>query len=455
MYALYSLLTAAGMLLLSPYFLLRGWMQGKYLGNLPERFGWKFPPQLQGDEGGAQRKSIWIHAVSVGEVLAVLPLARELNTKFSSLRVVVSTTTATGQKLARERMPFADAIFYFPLDWGGPVRRALLAVRPSVVLVVETEIWPNFLRACRRAGLPVIFVNGRLSERSYRGYRRALAYSAGLLAGFLKRVLGDATLFLMQSNEDATRLITLGASAERVAVTGNVKYDLAEPKDTPLSSWLAGELAHGSRHPVVVAGSVLANEEGAVLRAFAEVEREFPRALLILAPRKPEQFDNAAALVAESGRNLLRRRELVFNGSGGAALPDQVNVLLLDTIGELSGVYRFADVVFVGGSIVPGGGHNILEPAVFGKVPVYGPSMENFREMSVKFLAADAAIQVKTPEDLGAAWSGLLRDPQRAARMGNSARELVDRNRGATLRVLRYIENAIGSARAVSDRGGT
>jgi 3-deoxy-D-manno-octulosonic-acid transferase len=394
-------------------------------------------------------KSIWIHAVSVGEVLAVLPLAQKLKTRFPLLRLVVSTTTVTGQKLARERMPFADAVFYFPLDWQGPIQRALAATRAGAVIVVETEIWPNFLRECRRANVPVIFVNGRLSERSFRGYGRALLFSAGTLAGFLKKVLREGTLFLMQSEEDAARLIALGAPGERVLVTGNLKYDLAEPSESPLSSWLDCELAKSNRRPVVVAGSVLANEEGPVLRAFAEVEREFPRALLILAPRKPEQFDSAGAIVAKSGRKLLRRRDLIFNGAGSASLPETVHVILLDSLGELAGLYRLADAVFVGGSLIPGGGHNILEPAAFSKVPIYGPSMENFSEMSAKFLAASAAIQVKSSEDLGAAWGGLLREPRRAAQMGTRARELVERNRGATQRLLEHIERIIDS-----DRGG-
>ncbi len=450
MYALYSLLTAAGMLLLSPYFLLRGLIQGKYLGNIAERLGWRFPPELRAKNSpGSAEKSIWIHAVSVGEVLAVLPLAEQLKRRFPQFRLVVSTTTVTGQKIARERMPFADAIFYFPLDWRGPVKRALDAARPAAVIIVETEIWPNFLRECRRAEVPVIFVNGRLSERSSQGYRRALSYSAGALSGFLKNVLSDATLFLMQSEEDAARLIALGAPGERVLVTGNLKYDLAEPNESPLSAWLEAEVAKSNRRPVVVAGSVLANEEVPVLRAFAEVEREFPRALLILAPRKPEQFDKAATVIAESGRRLLRRRDVTLNGAGSAALSEPGNVFLLDSLGELGELYRLADAVFVGGSLVPGGGHNILEPAAFSKVPIYGPSMENFREMSGKFLAAGAAIQVRSSEELGAAWSGLLREPERAARMGTCARELVDRNRGATRRVLERIERVVPS-----DRGG-
>ena len=449
MYALYSLLTAAGMLLLSPYFLLRGLIQKKYLSNIPERLGRRFPPELSGPgAAGATEKSIWIHAVSVGEVLAVLPLAQQLKKTFPLRRLVVSTTTATGQKLARERMPFADAVFYFPLDWRGPIQRALAAARPAAAIVVETEIWPNFLRECRRAQVPVIFVNGRLSERSFRGYQRALSFSAGILAGFLKTILNDATLFLMQSEQDAARLIALGAPRERVLVTGNLKYDLAEPDGSALSAWLENELAKSNRHPVLVASSVLANEESAVLQAFADVEREFPRALLILAPRKPEQFDNAAAIVTDSGRRLLRRRDITLNGAGSSALSELQNVLLLDSIGELAGLYRLADVVFVGGSLVPSGGHNILEPAAFGKVPIYGPSMENFREMSAKFLAAGAAIQVKSPQELGAAWGSMLHDPEKAACMGACARELVDRNRGATERVLQHIEQLVRSERS-------
>jgi 3-deoxy-D-manno-octulosonic-acid transferase len=450
MYALYSLLTAAGVLLLSPYFLLRGLIQGKYLGNIPERLGWRFPPELGGvNSTGSTEKSIWIHAVSVGEVLAALPLAQQLKKRFPQRPLVVSTTTITGQKLARERLPFADGFFYFPLDWRGPVTRALGAARAAIVIIVETEIWPNFLRECRRAHVPVIFVNGRLSERSFRGYRRALSYSGGVVAGFLKKVLGDATLFLMQSEEDAARLIELGAASERVLTTGNLKYDLADPTESPLSVCLGAELARSNRRPVIVAGSVLANEEGSVLRAFAGVERDFPSALLILAPRKPEQFDNAAEIVVKSGRKLLRRRDLVLNGAGSGALSEQVNVFLLDSLGELAGLYRLADIVFVGGSLVPGGGHNILEPAAFSKVPIYGPSMENFREMSGKFLAAGAAIQVKNSEDLAAAWESLLRDPERAAQIGKRARELAERNRGATERVLAHIEGVIGSGRSV------
>jgi 3-deoxy-D-manno-octulosonic-acid transferase len=327
------------------------------------------------------------------------------------------------------------------------VRRALAAANPAAVIIVETEIWPNFLRECHRASVPVAFVNGRLSERSFRGFKRALSFSAGMLSGFLETVLSDATLFLMQSAGDAERLIALGAPKDRVQVTGNLKYDLALPGAGKLCAWLETEVARDGRRPVFLAGSVLANEEALILRAFALVEQEFPRALFILAPRKPEQFNNAAAIVEQSGRKLLRRSDLSLNGAGSSILNVPGNVLLLDSIGELAELYRLADAVFVGGSLVPSGGHNILEPAAFGRVPIYGPSMENFREMAGKFLAAGAAIQVSTPAELGAAWKNLLKDTASAARMGEAARNLVDQNRGATDRVLEQLELVLGPER--------
>jgi len=441
MYMLYSLLTAVGMLLLSPYFLLRGLIRGRGLDNLPQRFGWNYPVELRRDAAkGSVGKSIWIHAVSVGEVLAVLPLARELKERYPLHRLVISTTTATGQQLAHERMKFADAFFYFPLDWTGPVRRALAATRASIVLIVETEIWPNLLRECRRANVPVIFVNGRLSERSFRGFQRALACSCGMLRGFLERILSNATLFLMQGTGDADRVLAIGAPKERVIVTGNLKYDLADMPENALCDWLEKEITGCNRRPVLIAGSVMANEEVMALRAFAEVEREFPRALLIFAPRKPDQFNSAAAILTQSGRKLVRRRDIKLNDPENSALAEPGTIFFLDSLGELAALYRLTDAVFVGGSLVPVGGHNILEPAAFGKVPIHGPFMENFREMAAAFLEAGASLRVASSEELGSAWRDLLRDPERAGRMGAAARELVGQNRGATSRVLSHLE---------------
>jgi 3-deoxy-D-manno-octulosonic-acid transferase len=440
MYFVYSVFTAAGVLLLSPYLLLRGMGRRQYLKNLPERMGMRFPPELLAAGGAAGPGAIWVHAVSVGEVLAALPLARSLKQRFGERRLVISTTTATGQALARERMKFADAVFYFPLDWRGPVRRALTAVHPALVVVFETEIWPNFLRETRRTGTPVVFVNGRISDRSFRRFTRALRWFGSVLRGFLRGALADGTLYLMQSEEDATRVLALGAPVGRVVVAGNLKYDLARAEENELEVWLRQEVARSGSGPLLVAGSVVAGEESAVLEALAAVERKWPNALLVLAPRKPDRFDTAAALIEQSGRVAVRRSGLLLGGAAAGALTCEPGaprrVLLLDTIGELAAMYGIADVVFIGGSLEPMGGHNPLEPAVAGRAPVFGPSMDNFRDVAREFVRADAAIVVSSGAELGAAWIELLGDPERRARMGRAAQELVERHRGATAATL-------------------
>ena len=431
MYFLYSLLTAAGMLLLAPYFAVQGLRKGKYWRGLRQRFG--YLPEEAGKPSVGAPGAIWIHAVSVGEALAALPLARRLKERFPGRRLVISTTTATGQRVARERMDFADAIFYFPLDWAGPVRRIFRVIRPGIVVILETEIWPNFLRVARRQGVPVVFVNGRISERSFRRYR--------WVDGFLARVLADAEAFLMQSEEDARRLRALGAPGGRVGVMGNLKYDLGPPASSPLAEWLAAELERQKRRPLVIAGSVVAGEEEAVLGAFATVRGKWPRALLVLAPRKPERFEAAARVGAERGFSVVQRSTLRFNSPPG----ELADVLLLDSIGELAAMYRLADAVFVGGSLVAAGGHNILEPACFGRPPVFGPSMHNFRDAAAQLLSVGAAVEVASSEELSRAWCRLLEDQTRREQMGRAARELVERNRGATERALERIASILES----------
>jgi 3-deoxy-D-manno-octulosonic-acid transferase len=241
----------------------------------------------------------------------------------------------------------------------------------------------------------------------------------------------------------------LGAPAERVFVSGNLKYDQALPDATPMSEWLAREVERSGRRPLIVAGSVVSSEEPLALIAFGVVQGEFPNALLVLAPRKPECFQQAADFIQESRRKFVRRSDLKVGGNGdsnGAAIPPDVTVLLLDSIGELASLYRLADGAFVGGSLVESGGHNILEPAAFGKIPVFGPSMENFAEMASRFVSAKAAVQVESPEDAGVAWIELLRDPERARGMSETAKRLVDESRGATARAMEEIAKYLGPA---------
>ena len=441
MYLIYSLLLGFAALLLTPYWLWQGIRHGKYFPNLGQRLGLSFPSlgKLPEQRSGA----IWIHAVSVGEALSGITLARRLKMAYPNRPLVVSTTTLTGQALARERMPFADAIIYFPLDWAFSVRRALRAVRPSVVIVLETEIWPNFLHEANRHKVPVLFVSGRISDRSFARYQRLFGVFGFFLRPFLRSALSNAATYLVQGEKDAERIRALGAPHERVHLSGNLKYDLELPAQTPISRWLAAEAQRGGRSPVIVAGSVVATEEPLALIAFGTLQGEHPKALLVLAPRKPESFASAAEFIDESHRKFIRRSQLPVpppsqNGApqGRFPIPDDVTVILLDSIGELASLYGVADGAFVGGSLVPSGGHNILEPAAFGKIPVFGPSMENFAEIAERFTAAGAAVQVESPEDAGVAWIELLRNPERANRMGEIARTLVESSRGATDRAI-------------------
>jgi 3-deoxy-D-manno-octulosonic-acid transferase len=449
-YFIYSLLMGLAALLLLPYWLVQGLRHGKYLSNLGQRLGLSFPSleKLPAQRPGA----IWIHAVSVGEALSSVTLARRLKEAYPNRPLIVSTTTITGQTLARERLPFADAILYFPLDWAFCGRRALRAAQPAIVVILETEIWPNFLREAGRREIPVVFVSGRISDRSFARYQRYLGRVGFFLRPFLRNALANARAFLMQSENDAERIRALGAPADRVFVSGNLKYDQELPAPTPLANWLEAEARRRGRSPIIVAGSVVATEEPLALIAFGVLQGEFPRALLVLAPRKPERFEAAAEFIHESQRKFIRRSQLAIPGAaqgsaggGEASITDDITVLLIDSIGELASLYRLADGVFVGGSLVPSGGHNILEPAAFGKIAVFGPSMENFAEMASRFVAAGAAVQVESPEDAGVAWIEHLRNPQRSAQMGERARQLVDASRGATGRAVAEITKHLGA----------
>jgi 3-deoxy-D-manno-octulosonic-acid transferase len=448
MYFFYRILTAAGMFILAPYFALRGWRAGEPSRALRERLG-SLPPEIAARAAastsatnlgatGVAAGPVWIHAVSVGEVLAAAPLIEGLRRRFPGRAIFVSTTTETGQRLARERLRDADGIFYFPLDWVLPVRRALRAIRPALVIIMETEIWPNFLREARRTGVLVIFANARISEKSFARFKRW----EFLVGAFFARTMRDAQLFLAQTPEDSSRLLAMGAEQDRIEVTGNLKYDAAPPAIGRFGRWLDQQILRQERWPVLVAGSVVAGEGDAVLAAYDLVQRQWRHTLLILAPRKPGQFDAAAEIIAAGGWKVVRRSQL----DGAASLDDDTDVLLLDSIGELAGLYSLADAVFVGGSLAPAGGHNILEPAWFSRPPVFGPSMENFREMADQFLDAHAAVQVTSGQGLGKVWIQLIQDDKMRERMGKSARAISERNRGATERSLDRIANVLNES---------
>jgi 3-deoxy-D-manno-octulosonic-acid transferase len=443
MYFVYNILITGAFVLLAPYYLVRGLRHGKYVRNLRDRLGYRFPPELRESSGNLQ-DTIWLHAVSVGEVMAALPLAKALKERQPERRLVISTTTETGQAVARERMKFADAVIYFPLDLRGAVRRAFRAVRPGLIVVMETEIWPNFLRAAQLADAPVIYANGRISDRSFRGFQH------WAVAGFRQKVFGAGRLYLMQSDEDARRVRALGAPAERVAVTGNLKYDVAPAGESELLRWLRAEIERTGRGPVLVAGSVMAGEEQPLLEAFAQVAKHWPDALLILAPRKPERFAEARAIIERAGWPVVQRSDLQLDGgSAGALRPvsgGQSPIFLLDSLGELAPLYQLADAAFVGGSLVPTGGHNPLEPAAFGKPVAFGPAMENFRDIAAELISAGAAIQVRSGAELGTVWIELLEDDARRSEIGKNALAVVERHRGATRATIEHLDALLATA---------
>jgi 3-deoxy-D-manno-octulosonic-acid transferase len=415
LYIAYSILLTLGFVLALPWFLWKGRTTGKYLRTFRERMG-RLPVYLNVDG----ERSIWIHAVSVGEVLAAKPLVPALHERFPGHRIFVSTTTMTGNAVARKSIRGSDGLFYAPFDFPHPVRRALDVLNPSLVLLVETELWPNLIHEAHRRGTRVALVNGRISPRSFPRYSR--------LGRLLRAMLSEVDLFLMQGEPHAERIRSLGAPPERVQVTGNLKFDAVAPGRLPerLARLLYGSSAQ--RRPLWVAGSTVGGEEELVLSAFHRVRERIPEARLLLAPRHPERFDAVPALVESAGFRCLRRSSL------GPAAWNDGEVLLLDTLGELAQVYALASVVFVGGSLVPSGGHNILEPAVAGKPVVVGPHMDNFQEIADQFRAEHALLQVASAEELGREVAALLLDDRRRMGLGERARELVGRNRGAVAR---------------------
>jgi 3-deoxy-D-manno-octulosonic-acid transferase len=428
LYLLYSILAFVVFVVVSPWFVYQAIRHQKYIGSFGQRLGYlPVSFNLDGDE------SIWVHAVSVGEVLVARPLIAELRRRYPRLRIFLSTTTLTGQKLAKRDVRDVDGVFYFPFDWTVTVRRTLKLVRPRLFVMMETEIWPNLLRECRRRGVKTVVVNARISYRSYPRYR--------IVRPFFRRVLADVDHFCVQGEESARRLVDLGADPARVTVTGSLKFDsldlspLEAPRGRPASgpARVLRFFRMSPNRPVIVAGSTLRGEEEAVIRAFNRVRTAGGNALLVIAARHPERFAEVERLCRQEGLATVRRTELPIDAEPRA------DAVILDTIGELAQLYQIATAVFVGGSLVAAGGHNILEPAVFGKPIVFGPHMQNFGEIAEAFLRNGAAVQVRTERELEDAVVSLMTDPVRRARLGAAARALVEANRGAKDRTLAAI----------------
>lgn len=401
-----------------PWWIFRILFTRKYREGLWERLGF-VPLRLRRAAEG--RPAIWLHAVSVGEVLAVSRLVAELESALPDYRVLVSTTTRTGQELARERFG-RDRVFYCPLDLPWAVRAYLNGIRPAVLVLAETEFWPNLLKGCRRRAIPVAVVNARISDRSWPRYRR--------LRNLWRRFLSELRVVLAQSETDAERLRAIGCLAERVSVAGNLKFDVRTVQEADATRLLRA-CARGARF--LVAGSTLEGEESALLDVFADLTISEASLVLVLAPRHPERFSAVASLVTAAGFPVLRRStwkgiapELLEPLTGG-------QVVLLDTIGELASVYSLAAVAFVGGSLIPAGGHNPLEPAQFGAPIVMGPNYVNFRAVTDDLLSRQA-LRIAGREELRDVLFELLYDRTQARAMGQRARQVFEEQAGATAR---------------------
>jgi len=425
---LYQFLMAAALLLAAPVLLLR--RGGHYLPTLRGRLGFD---RREDPSRDVRRDGLWIHAVSVGEVGVAATLARHLPEEQPA---VVTTVTPTGQERARAAFRNRSSVAYLPFDLGFAVGRFFRRFRPGSLVLVEGDYWPLVLREAARRGLPVAVVNGRVGDRSFRRLTKIHAWVPWLLRPLFEPV----HRFGVQTEEDARRLSTLGVPTERVVVTGNLKYETPEPARTPEVETLVERLAGG--RPVLVAGSTMAGEEEQVIEAFERLGGG-ERALLVLAPRHPERWDEAAATVGGTGLAMARRSEQNGDQSPDRAQPERPAVLLLDSLGELAGLYRMAAAAFIGGTLVPTGGHNPLEAARWGVPVAVGPSMENFRQIAHEFDQDGAWARVGSPAELAAAWERWLDDPEDAERVGGKGRALIDRNRGAAERTVAML-NELG-----------
>lgn len=426
LFYIYGLALLAAAPILLPLMALKLRLKGRSRAGIRQRLG-IFEKGLFSARGD---RTVWIHAVSVGETLAAIPMVRELKRRRRGVMVYFSTVTETGNAVARKELDFDDVVFYFPLDLPMVSDRVVRAVNPDAFVVVETEIWPGVLAAMQSRGVPSVMVNGRISPRSYRGYLR--------FRFFISRILGLITRFNMQTAMDADRIKTLGAPSERVAVTGNVKFDQAFKTSTAGTGTLTrASLGISDETTVFVAGSTHPGEETEAIKAYRRMLEERPDTVMVLAPRHPERVGEVGELLNREGLKF----KLKSKHKGGQLTAP--SVLLVDTMGELSGLYKVGDVNFVGGSWVNIGGHNVLEPVAHGKPVFFGPVMHNFAEIAAILKDNGVGIEVKDGTALAREAGRLLGEPERLEKLGVTAKETLHANRGAVTRNVDLIEDCL------------
>lgn len=423
MFFLYnSFLTAAG-ILTSPYWVFKLLKTGRYRRGLKERIGLSYPLLRKMDS-----RPVWFHAVSVGEAVAIKPLVMEFKQRHPSLDMIVSTVTETGRQMVLDKLSEVHSTIYFPLDFSPCVRRSLAVLRPRLFAMVETEIWPNFLRLTYEQGIPALILNGRISPHSFRRYKK--------VSFFMKEIFKYLEAAAMQSQEDASRIMELGCPECKVLVTGNLKFDLPiTPKEVLIDKF---ELlkAQTRDKQLFVAGSTHQGEEEQILDMFRQVLQNFPNLLLIIAPRHLDRIPKIVDLIQLKGFVPVLKSKL----PGVSKLPTDP-VIVLDTLGELSSLYGLATLVFVGGSLVPVGGHNILEVAAHGIPPVFGPHMFNFKEIAYLIKEEGGGWQIENKESLMSLIMKLLRDPEKITEAGQRAFEVVRANRGAVRKTVDLLDN--------------
>jgi 3-deoxy-D-manno-octulosonic-acid transferase len=414
-YLLYSFLYGGFLLLGLPYFLYRSAREPGFGRSLLERF--RGNGQISPATG-----SIWIHAVSVGEAVTAGTLVPRLRQAFPETRLVLSVTTPTARRVALEKLPRVDDVFHCPFDLAFVVRRVMHRVRPRALIVIETEIWPHLFREARRAGAATLLVNGRISDRSFPGYLR--------IRFFLARYLATIDRFLMQNDLYADRIAALGAPREKIRIVGSLKFDAPSAS----SSGPHARVSPPGR-TVLIGGSTLDPEEGILLSVFERLRRSVRDLFLVLAPRHASRFEAVFDLARRRGMRVVKRST--------AASTLEADVLVLDTLGELASVYEEADYVFVGGSLAPWGGHNIIEPASQGKPVLFGPHMQNFSDIARLFLDANAAIQVGNEDELERALLDLVKRPERRQELASNAARVIEENRGAADRTVAALQELL------------
>ncbi len=427
-YRLYDLVLCLSSLILVPYYLFRGIKHGKARRGIRERLGY-YSAEFR--DAVKTRRVIWVHAVSVGETRAAIPLIKALRQEYPDHVLIISNVTETGHEVA-SKLKNVDFCIFFPFDLSWVVQRVLTFVNPEAIILVETELWPNFILAAKKLDIPVLLVNGRISDRSFPRYLK--------IGKISEAILECVTVFCMQSAKDGRRIKRLGAPPGRILVTGNLKFDMALPDMDKLDlEALANVYRPTENHKVLVAGSTHSGEEEAILGVYQRLRLKHPGLSLVLVPRHPERCRQVCEELTKSGAPSVLRTSL---NTGHEPLPADT-VLVVDTVGEVLRFYAWSDIVFVGGSLVPVGGHNILEASLTRKPVFFGPHMHNFKEIVKLVKEAYGGIQIKDVEEFYLHADLLLNNPGEAQRIGENGFNLLDENRGATARTLNEISRRI------------